>query len=233
MNKTTHNPAFVSVHGGHSGEFCSHARDSLEDIVRAYLDRGFAWVGITEHMPPASDAQLPPEERAAGLDAESAYERFAAYFACARALQRKYASSLEIHVGFEAESHTGSEDLVRRILREFRPDYVVGSVHHVQGVCIDATRSAARVTHTHGNQRHHVVRRSAEQERAVLRHHGVPAPTRRAVGQGVYPAHVEAADITVSLHPATDHARRRTDEAHALSRRMDVAATAPMPIGSA
>jgi histidinol-phosphatase (PHP family) len=162
-------PALVSVHGGHSGEFCSHARDALEDIVRAYLDRGFAWVGITEHMPPASDAQLPPEERAAGLDVQGAYERFAAYFACARALQRKYAGSLEIHVGFEAEFYAGSEDLVRKILREFRPDYVVGSIHHVDEVCIDATPELyARAARSAGGDLDALYRRYFDQQYQMI-----------------------------------------------------------------
>ncbi len=41
-------PALVSIHGGHSGEFCQHAGDSLEAILEAYAAQGFAWVGITE-----------------------------------------------------------------------------------------------------------------------------------------------------------------------------------------
>jgi hypothetical protein len=51
----------VSVHGGHSGDYCQHARDSLDDVVKAYHDRKFAWVGITEHMPPTRDSFLYPD----------------------------------------------------------------------------------------------------------------------------------------------------------------------------
>ena len=47
----------VSVHGGHSGEFCHHAKDSLEAVVQAYVDAGFTWAGITEHMPPLDDSK--------------------------------------------------------------------------------------------------------------------------------------------------------------------------------
>ena len=54
--------AFVSVHGGHSGQFCNHVSDALEKIVRAYVDRGFEWMGITEHIPPVSEEFLFPEE---------------------------------------------------------------------------------------------------------------------------------------------------------------------------
>ena len=48
----------VSLHGGHSGEFCSHARDTLEEMVLAYIDQGFDRVGITEHMPQIGRAHV-------------------------------------------------------------------------------------------------------------------------------------------------------------------------------
>jgi histidinol phosphatase-like PHP family hydrolase len=60
-------PTRVSVHGGHSGEFCTHAVDSLEEVVQAYVQGGFSWVGITEHMPPAADRWVFDDEREAGL----------------------------------------------------------------------------------------------------------------------------------------------------------------------
>ena len=41
----------VSIHGGHSGQYCCHAEDTLEEIVLAYIEHGYTWVGLTEHMP--------------------------------------------------------------------------------------------------------------------------------------------------------------------------------------
>ena len=49
----TTSAARVSVHGGHSKEFGDANDSTLEEIVRAYIDKGFKWVGITEHIPPA------------------------------------------------------------------------------------------------------------------------------------------------------------------------------------
>lgn len=129
----------VSVHGGHSAEFCSHARDRLEEIVDRYAELGFAWVGITEHMPAPSDALVPPEERTAGLDAKAMRERFEAYVAECRRLQRAYAGRLRVLVAFETEVCTGSRAVVEELVARFEPDYVVGSVHHVDDVCIDAS----------------------------------------------------------------------------------------------
>ena len=41
----------ISLHGGHSGEFCCHAQDGLADIIAQYIQMGFRQVGITEHIP--------------------------------------------------------------------------------------------------------------------------------------------------------------------------------------
>ena len=38
-------PGSASIHGGHSGQFCLHARDRLEDIIKRYIELGFAWGG--------------------------------------------------------------------------------------------------------------------------------------------------------------------------------------------
>ena len=140
MNKTTHNPAYVSVHGGHSGDFCNHALDSLEDIVKAYIKKGFAWAGITEHMPPVTDAFMYPDERAAGWDAGRLYARFATYMSKCRELRERYAEDLDIYVGFETELTSGALLFTKRLIEEFRPDYIVGSLHHVDDISFDFSK---------------------------------------------------------------------------------------------
>ena len=129
--------SLVSVHGGHSGQFCCHARDTLEAVVQAYIDKGFAWVGLTEHMPLPADRFLYPEERAAGLDVEKMLVRFDAYMAEARRLQACYRDSIEILVAFETEACTGSSPLAARLIEQYQPDYVVGGVHHVDDIPFD------------------------------------------------------------------------------------------------
>ncbi|MGO9605136.1 MAG: histidinol-phosphatase [Candidatus Binataceae bacterium] len=129
----------VSAHGGHSGSFCDHARDSLQEIVERYFTLGYSWVGITEHMPPPADHLVPPEERKAGLDSEALWQRFGRYMEECRALQERYRSALALLVGVEAEFCTGYERLLQRIIDVFRPDYLVGSLHHVDDLLIDAS----------------------------------------------------------------------------------------------
>ena len=134
-------PQPVSVHGGHSGQFCGHAKDTLEEIVLAYIDQRYAWVGITEHMPPVSDAFVYPEEKGAGFDAGTLKERFAGYMTTCRRLQAKYADDIRIYVGFETEDYSGSLDFANALIDTFSPDYVVGSVHHVKDIPFDYSKA--------------------------------------------------------------------------------------------
>ena len=129
----------VSVHGGHSGGYCCHAQDDLASVVAEYARQGFKWAGLTEHMAASADF-LPAEERAAGLDAAAVAQRFAAYFAEAHRLQAQYADRLELFVAFETEAYSGYLDEVRAVVERFAPQYLVGSVHHVNDVPFDASK---------------------------------------------------------------------------------------------
>ena len=133
-------PYPVSVHGGHSGQFCSHAADTLEEIVQAYIHHGYMWVGITEHMPPVSDAYLYPEEIEAGLNAATLMQRFTEYMTVGRCLQSQYADRIQLFVGFETEGYEGSIDFARKLIDRFSPDYIVGSIHHVKDIPFDYSR---------------------------------------------------------------------------------------------
>lgn len=137
---TNSKPKLVSIHGGHSGQFCNHAHDTLEGIIKAYIEQGFSWVGITEHMPPVSDDFLYEEEIEAGLNTEKMYTRFSQYISACRELQHKYASQLEIFVGFETEFYSNYEHFIQTLIAEFEPDYIVGSLHHIDDMSFDLSQ---------------------------------------------------------------------------------------------
>ena len=137
-------PTLVSVHGGHSAQFCGHAENSLEEVIEAYIDQGFIWVGITEHMAPCGDSFLYDDERQAGLNADDLQSRFREYFDTCRALQSKYRDQIEIFVAFETETYSGSEGFVRELIDECAPQYIVGSVHHVGDISIDTSEEDYR-----------------------------------------------------------------------------------------
>lgn len=127
----------ISLHGGHSGEFCCHASGTLEEVIRGYLERGFTRVGITEHIPPVEDRYLYPDEAAAGFDAAALRRRFVRFVARGRELQEKYAPRIAIRIGLETESWPGYGPAVRELVETFRPDYLVGSIHHIRGISFD------------------------------------------------------------------------------------------------
>jgi len=129
----------VSAHGGHSGQFCQHASDTLEDIILAYIDKGFSWVGITEHMPPAEDRWRYRDEQDAGLSARFLHNRFADYVRECRRMQDKYRSAIRVFVGMETETYPGATECIHELLSEFPIDYIVGSVHHVDGINFDGS----------------------------------------------------------------------------------------------
>jgi len=134
----------ISLHGGHSGQFCCHAKDSLEEIIQAYIANGFKAVGISEHMPPPTDEQIYPDEIKKGLSAADLLDRFTRYFKELDRLKKKYRGQIRIFRAFETETVTGWEAQAAGLMAKFRPDYVVGSLHHVNDVCFDYSPEARK-----------------------------------------------------------------------------------------
>lgn len=48
-------------HHSHSGQFCCHAKDTLESIVQTAIQKEMQTLALTEHMP-REDSDLYPEE---------------------------------------------------------------------------------------------------------------------------------------------------------------------------
>ncbi len=130
----------ASVHGGHSGQFCLHARDRLEEMVERYMELGFSWVGITEHLPAPTEKCLYPDEVAAHLTPDQMLTTFGAYIRECNRLKKKYRSHIRIFTGFEVETCSEYNTFVPRMVNRFRPDYIVGSVHHVHDLGFDFSR---------------------------------------------------------------------------------------------
>ncbi len=133
-------PQLISLHGGHSGQYCNHADGLLEDIIQKYIKLGFTTVGITEHIPPVNDKFLYPDEKESQLTALGINKNFENYFANLNGLKKKYSSSITIFTGMETETYTGYVEHVKNLISKFQPDYIVGSVHHIDDTCFDYSR---------------------------------------------------------------------------------------------
>ena len=128
---------WFSYHSGHSGEFCRHAKGELLPVVEAAIARGFTHYGLSEHCPRDRMQDLYPDEHALGPDGLAS--AFAAYADKAMALRERFADRIELLVGFETERLPPDSWAARMTaLRASAPfDYVVGSVHDVDGTWVD------------------------------------------------------------------------------------------------
>ncbi len=97
-------------------------------------------MGISEHMPPPEHRIIYPDELEQGFSVKDLGDRFSRYFFELERLKKKYKSDIRIFKGFETETVTGSPALVRSLIREFNPDYIVGSIHHLNDRCFDYSR---------------------------------------------------------------------------------------------
>jgi histidinol-phosphatase (PHP family) len=138
---------WFSYHGGHSGQFCRHAKGELEAVVERAIEAGFTHYGLSEHCPRYRTEDLFPGEEDLGPDGLVA--AFNAYAAHAHQLRERHGDQLDLLIGFETERLPPGDWTARmRGLREqVKPDYIVGSVHDVQGHVVDfsleKTRSVA------------------------------------------------------------------------------------------
>ena len=143
MNSKTTGPEWkVSLHGGHSGEFCEHARGSLRETIEAAVAAGYRTFGVSEHAPRREERLLYASEREKGYDVERLKRDFDAYAAEVRRLAAEYAGRITVLCGFEAEvvPAAGYRDAMLELQRRHAFDYMVGSVHHVHEIPIDGTK---------------------------------------------------------------------------------------------
>lgn len=142
-------------HHSHSGQFCSHAKDTLSDVLGRAERLGFTHFHLSEHVPRQNTTELYPEELEAKVTPETLRSTFQAYLSEARKLQAEYTErgTLQILVGCESENITspGTLDYLTQVLgsdANTKPehigegvvDYIVGSLHHTHSIPIDFDR---------------------------------------------------------------------------------------------
>ncbi|KAL8822540.1 MAG: hypothetical protein Q9191_006725 [Dirinaria sp. TL-2023a] len=124
-------------HHSHSGQFCGHAKNTLEEVVQAAIGRKMRVFALTEHMPRA-DEDLYPEEIEGSLTAAHLEKLFDDYYFEALRLQKKYASQIKILVGVEIDwIRPSSHEYISNLLKKYQFELFIGSVHHVHEKPID------------------------------------------------------------------------------------------------
>ncbi|KAJ5225452.1 Histidinol-phosphatase [Penicillium chermesinum] len=128
-------------HHSHSGQFCpGHAKDSLEDVIQKAISKKMQVFCLTEHMP-RHEEDFYPEEIEAGQTEAWHETNEAAYWEEAQRLRTKYASQIQLIIGFECEwIRPKSKELIDRSLARFPFEFFIGSVHYTKTVPIDYDR---------------------------------------------------------------------------------------------
>jgi len=160
-------PWRISLHGGHSGEFCEHAQGTLRSVVEAAVAAGYQTFGLSEHAPRGQERFLYDTEREKGFTTGRLREDFDAYVTEARALAEEFSDRIEILVGFESEVVPATDYAEEMLgLRDsYSLDYMVGSVHHVGETPIDGSI----------DEFHRVVKESGGLEELAIRYYDAVA----------------------------------------------------------
>lgn len=113
---------------------CGHARGEIEEYVHQAMAVGLGEMGFSDHLYlyflPAGDRD--PELAMAEEQTET-------YIAWVRDMQARF-PEIRIRLGIEADYAPGHETQLARILETYPWDYVLGSVHYVDGWGFDNPR---------------------------------------------------------------------------------------------
>lgn len=132
---------YVSLHGGHTGEFCDHGEGTLREILEAAVAKGFTTYGVSEHAARVEERFLYPNERRLGWTIEKVQEDFERYARTVFELAEEFAGRLTVLRGFEAEVVPSERyaELMLGYRERLDFDYMVGSVHYVGEMPVDDT----------------------------------------------------------------------------------------------
>ncbi len=130
-----------SLHGGHSREFCDHARSSLQEMLESAVQAGIHTFAVTEHAPRIDRRFLYPNEVAMGWTVDTLIDNFYRYAHTMPAVIDAFADRLAVLKGFEIEVVPSAGYVA--MMRDYRARYgfelMVGSVHYVQEISIDGS----------------------------------------------------------------------------------------------
>ncbi|KAF2180511.1 histidinol-phosphatase-like protein [Zopfia rhizophila CBS 207.26] len=128
-------------HHSHSGQFCCHAKNTLEEMVQTAIAKGFHIYSLTEHMPRYKE-DFYPEEQEAFYTEEGLVKLLDDFTVEATRLRDTHSSKIRILIGFETEwIRPSTLPLIRNLLAKHTFDLFVGSVHHVHTIPIDFNKA--------------------------------------------------------------------------------------------
>lgn len=133
---------------------CGHASGGIKDYILSAINKGFSEVGISDHSPffhLEQDIGLP------GM--VMAKSEFPSYIKECIKLKEQYQSHIKVKIGIEADFFAGESHAYTSILNDQPLDYIIGSIHYVNGIHIfdksrwtDASTDPAAAFHSYYDQ---------------------------------------------------------------------------------
>lgn len=114
---------------------CGHATGAMERYVEHAIAAGLTELGFSDHL---FMYWLPPDQRDPALGMAEWEHDF--YVEDVERCRRQYASDIVIRLSTEADFIPGHEARLESILRRYDWDYVIGSVHFLDGWGFDDSR---------------------------------------------------------------------------------------------
>nr|WP_263327461.1 histidinol-phosphatase [Neobacillus sp. Marseille-Q6967] len=110
---------------------CGHARGGIRDYIEAGIKNGLKVVGISDHTPYFSREEDQPFPHIT-----MAKSQFPEYVKEVLSLKEQYAGKIDVLLGIEADFFPEQVEDYRPYFDKYPFDYIIGSVHHVDGVSI-------------------------------------------------------------------------------------------------
>lgn len=107
---------------------CGHADGSIRDYIEAGISAGLDVIGISDHTPYFGSPSEQAFPRIAMAKSELVH-----YVEEVLALQKEYEGRIDVLLGIESDYFPEHAELYRKTLAAYPFDYVIGSVHSVDG----------------------------------------------------------------------------------------------------
>jgi histidinol-phosphatase (PHP family) len=125
----SHSPTKFDLHTHH--DRCGHARGKIRDYIEAAIDSGLDIIGISDHTPYFSSDEDQPYPHITMPKSQ-----FPDYVNEVLKLKKMYAGKIEVLLGIEADFFPDLVEDYRRNFDLYPFDYIIGSIHHVDGISI-------------------------------------------------------------------------------------------------
>ncbi|WP_374120525.1 histidinol-phosphatase [Neobacillus sp. PS3-40] len=112
-------------------DLCGHAQGKIQEYIEAAIDRGLNVIGIADHSPYFTNEEDQPYPTIA-----MPKSHFSDYVHEVQQLKKLYSGKIDVLLGVESDFFPEQIEIYRSYYERYPFDYIIGSVHHVDGINI-------------------------------------------------------------------------------------------------